>query len=63
MKVAISFIATGSYLNYLPKWYEYLEKNFLPGVEKTILVFTDGELDETPDNIKIYNNIKLLLFL
>ncbi len=55
MKVAISFIATGSYLNYLPKWYEYLDKNFLPGVEKTILVFTDGELDETPDNIKIYN--------
>ena len=55
MKVEISFIATGSYLNYLPKWYEYLEKNFLPGVEKTILVFTDGELDETPDNIKIYN--------
>lgn len=55
MKIAISFIATGKYLNYLPKWYEYLEKNFLPGVEKKILVFTDGELNETPENIKVYN--------
>ena len=42
MKVAISFIATGSYLNYLPKWYQYLEKNFLPGVEKIILVLKDS---------------------
>ncbi len=55
MKVSISFIATGSYLKYLPKWYEYLEKNFLPGVEKKILIFTDGELYDIPDNFKVYH--------
>ena len=54
MKVAISFIATGKYLNYLPKWYEYLEDKFLPETEKKILVFTDGDLEGTPDNVKVY---------
>lgn len=54
MKVAISFIGTGDYLNFLPKWYEYLNKNFLPGVEKKIMVFTDGELEGTPEDISTY---------
>jgi hypothetical protein len=54
VKVAISFIGTGNYLNFLPKWYEYVENNFLPGVEKKILVFTDGELEDTPDNMSVY---------
>lgn len=54
MKVAISFIGTGKYLNYLPKWYEYLENNFLPGVEKEVLVFTDGDLNEPPSNVKTF---------
>jgi hypothetical protein len=54
VKVAISFIATGSYLNYLPKWYEYLEEYFLPGIEKKVLVFTDGDLNGTPENVKVY---------
>lgn len=54
MKVAISFFGTGKYLDYLPKWYENIEKNFLPGVKKQILVFTDGEIDDVPENVSIY---------
>ena len=52
MKVAISFIGTNKYLDYLPQYYENIEKYFLPNSEKTILVFTDGELEDTPDNVK-----------
>lgn len=51
MKVAICFIGTGEYLNFLPKYYENIEKYFLPNAEKTFLVFTDGELNDIPDNI------------
>ena len=42
MKVAIVFKGTGRYINFLPKYYENIEKHFLPNSEKTILVFTDG---------------------
>ena len=55
MKVAIVFIGTGKYINFLPMYYENIEKHFLPNSEKTILVFTDGELNETPDNIRVYH--------
>ena len=55
MKVAIVFIGTGKYINFLPMYYENIEKHFLPNSEKTILVFTDGELNETPDNVRVYN--------
>jgi hypothetical protein len=54
MKVAICFIGTGKYLNFLPKYYENVEKYFLPNTEKTFLVFTDGELNDLPDNIIPY---------
>lgn len=50
MKVAISFFGTGSYLNFLPDWYESIENNLFPEVEKKIIVFTDGEGD-FPENI------------
>lgn len=53
MKVAICFIGTGKYLNFLPKYYENIKKYFLPNSEKTFLVFTDGEGD-FPDDIKVY---------
>ena len=55
MKVAIVFIGTGKYINFLPMYYENIEKHFLPKSEKTILVFTDGELNETPDNVRVYH--------
>lgn len=54
MKVAICFIGTGKYLNFLPKYYENIEKYFLPNTKKTFLVFTDGELSDLPDNIISY---------
>jgi hypothetical protein len=54
MKVAISFIGTGKYLNFLPGWYEKVKENFLPDCEKTFLVFTDGEGDY-PEDIKTYH--------
>ena len=54
MKVAIAFIGTGRYLNFLPQYYEYIEENFLPNTEKTILAFTDGEMEGLPENVKVY---------
>ena len=55
MKVAITFIGTNKYLDFLPKYYENIEKYFLPNSEKTIFAFTDGELNDTPDNLKVYH--------
>ena len=55
MKVAIIFIGTNKYLDFLPTYYENIEKYFLPNSEKTIFAFTDGELDDVPDNIKVYH--------
>ena len=52
-KVAISFIGTGKYLNFLPKWYEQVKENFLPELEKTFLVFTDGKGD-FPEDVHVY---------
>jgi len=54
MKVAICFIGTGKYLNFLPGYYEKIEKYFLPTTEKTFLVFTDGKLEDLPDNVIPY---------
>jgi hypothetical protein len=54
MKITVSFIGTGNYLNFLPSWYENVTENFLPEVKKNILVFTDGEGD-FPENIKVYH--------
>ena len=55
MKVAITFIGTNKSLDFLPKYYENIEKYFLPNSEKTIFAFTDGELNDTPDNLKVYH--------
>jgi hypothetical protein len=53
MKVAIAFIGTSKYLNFLPKYYENIHNNFLPNTEKTFLVFTDGE-GNFPEDVKVY---------
>ncbi len=55
MKVAVIFIGTNKYLDFLPKYYESIEEYFLPNSEKIILAFTDGEMDEVPDNITVYH--------
>ena len=54
MTVAVVFIGTGKYLDFLPSWYERCEENFLPGVDKKYLVFTDGDVPEAPDNAIVY---------
>jgi len=52
MSVAIIFIGTDKYLNFLPSYYERVTENLFPGVEKTIFAFTDGDLEgEVPDDI------------
>jgi len=55
MRVTIGFIGTGRYLDYLPNYYNHIMENFLPECEKTILVFTDGELNDYPSSIKVYH--------
>ncbi len=54
MKVAITFIGTNKYLDFLPKYYESIKENFLPNSEKVFLVFTDGDGD-FPDDVKVYH--------
>jgi hypothetical protein len=51
MKLAVIFIGTGKYLNFLPTWYESCEKYLAPNTDKTYFAFTDGELEGLPDNI------------
>ena len=53
MKVAITFIGTNRYLDFLPKYYESIKENFLPNTEKVFLVFTDGDGD-FPDDVKVF---------
>ena len=52
MKVAVVFIGTDKYLNFLPTWYERCEEFFLPGVDKKYLIFTDGS---------VYQNHQIIL--
>jgi len=55
MKLAVIFIGTNKYLNFLPTWYESCEEFLLPGIEKKYLIFTDGEIPESPDNAIVYH--------
>ena len=61
-KIALTFWGTQKYLDFLPQWYGRLEKYFLPNdpdgegdyyvdLEKHYFVFTDGELNDAPDNV------------
>ena len=53
MKVAITFIGTNKYLDFLPRYYENIKEYFLPDTEKVFLVFTDGDGD-FPDDVKVF---------
>jgi hypothetical protein len=53
MKIAIAFIGTGKYLNFLEQYYETFNEKFLPKDEKHFFVFTDGDIDSIPDNITL----------
>ena len=54
MKLAVIFIGTGKYLNFLPSYYDACEEFLVPNTEKTYFVFTDGDLDGLPNNIVPY---------
>lgn len=54
MKLAVIFIGTGKYINFLPSWYESCEEKLVPNVKKEYFVFTDGILEGTPDNIILF---------
>jgi hypothetical protein len=54
MKVAIIFIGTGKYLEYLPAYYENNERFLFPEIEKDYFVFTDGEINDIPENMYVY---------
>jgi hypothetical protein len=51
VNLAVIFIGTGKYINFLPSWYESCEKNLVPNTEKEYFVFTDGVLEGAPDNV------------
>lgn len=53
MKIAISFIGTGKYLNFLEQYYETFNEKFMPNDQKHFFVFTDGEIENSPDNITV----------
>jgi hypothetical protein len=55
MKLAVIFIGTGNYVNFLPSWYECCEEKLCTKIEKQYFVFTDGLISDTPENITIYN--------
>ena len=52
--VAVIFIGTNKYLDFLPKYYDGCEEHFMPDANKQYFVFTDGNLEgNIPDNIFI----------
>jgi len=54
MKVAVIFIGTSKYLEFLPGYYESAMANLFPGVDKQFFVFTDGDLGgDLPNNITV----------
>jgi hypothetical protein len=52
--LAVIFIGTDKYLNFLPSWYESCEKNLVTDHKKHYFVFTDGEMKDLPENISAY---------
>ena len=55
MKLAVIFIGTSKYLNFLPTWYEGCEKYLAPNTDKQYFVFTDGEIEGMPDNVNAFS--------
>jgi hypothetical protein len=52
--LAVIFIGTDKYLNFLPSWYESCENNLVTDHKKHYFVFTDGEMKDLPENISAY---------
>jgi len=54
MKICILTIATNKYLQFVEKLYEDLSEKFCPGAEINCLLFTDHEIEEAGDNVKVH---------
>lgn len=50
-RILICFIGTGEYLEFLPQFYEKVMDNFCLDHHRDILVLTDGEIPEVPENV------------
>lgn len=50
-KIAILYIATGRYIVFWPKFYDSMERHFLPGYDKHYYIFTDDKTIEFPPNV------------
>jgi histo-blood group ABO system transferase len=53
MKICILTIATNKYIQFVERLYDNIEENFLNGHEIECLLFTDHEIEESSDNVKI----------
>jgi hypothetical protein len=50
-KIAIPLWATQKYLDLVPRCVESIENNFIPEIEKVYFIHTDGEIENSPDNV------------
>lgn len=53
MKICILNIATNKYIRFVEPLLDSIEENFLNGHDISALVFTNHEIEETSDNVKI----------
>jgi histo-blood group ABO system transferase len=53
MKICILTIATNKYIQFVERLYDNIEDNFLNGHEIECLLFTDHEIEESSDNVRI----------
>ena len=54
MKICILTIATNQYLQFIEKLYSDISEKFIPESEINCLLFTDHEIEETSDNVRVY---------
>ena len=55
-KIGILYICTGKYRNFFNSFYESAEKYFMKDHEKTYYVFTDGEIYDKKNIVKIHQS-------
>lgn len=53
MKICIIIVATNKYFNFVDQLLTSVEKNFLVKHDRSVLIFTDQEVEEVSDNVKI----------
>ena len=54
MKICILTIATNKYMQFVEKLYSDISEKFLPGAEINCLLFTDHEIEEAGDNVRVH---------